>query len=108
MLLITLFIQVIYLSTAVDAFDSTDPDFINTKNEVIFSLFMGGVFSSGENSQYWGDSYPYYIILSLLVIERMCLDWMTDRFHCNSMLITKFQLIESKYRELMKKTKWKD
>lgn len=55
-------------------------------------MFLGGIYHEGYNGKahaeprwqfYMSNIYGYLIILSMCILERVCLRWLKDRFGCD-------------------------
>ena len=76
----------LYISSFANLFDphqGTDHMETETKRKLVFIFFWSGTYSDAQYESYLHSSYTYYILLLLLVIERMCQMWMEDKFGCS-------------------------
>jgi hypothetical protein len=87
---------------------STSPFSEDTRKRLLFLFFWGGVYSDYDYGTYARSTYPFYILMLLLIMERLAQMWIENRFGCDEALIHKFKLIEKNdlwYNNLAKEKK---
>ena len=94
-MLIVIALTVIYLSTFARMIVELDPE----KSVIIgeeslqlltFILFWSGVYNDYEDESYFMSAYPFYLLLILLIFERITQIWIENRFGCTKKLIETF------------------
>ena len=51
--------------------NSTSPFSDDTRERLIFLFFWGGVYSDSSHGEYAEATYPFYVIMILLICERL-------------------------------------
>jgi hypothetical protein len=72
MILLIVGLALIYISSFSNLYSSSVTPFNDlTKQRLVFLFFWGGVYSDYDNGSYIESSYPFYILMMLLVFERL-------------------------------------
>lgn len=64
----------IYISTFAHLYDTSgqeSPLSEKTKQKIVFLFFWTGVYSDNDNVDYLATVYPFYLLLILLILERL-------------------------------------
>ena len=56
----------------------------------MFLFFWTGVYADNDNVEYMAAVYPFYLLLILLIIERLAQIWIDNKFGCDEELMHKF------------------
>jgi hypothetical protein len=80
--LITISLTVIYLTSFVPAqYSPTFPFSETVYNKFVFVAFVAGCFS--DNNNYWQNAGPFYVVLVIMVCEKLAQAWILDKFGCD-------------------------
>ena len=60
-------------------------------NEIIFAAFLAGCYTDVTQNEYFVQASPFYVILALLVCEKMAQNWLIDKFGCDEELCLKYK-----------------
>ena len=77
-----------------------------TRKNLVFLFFWGGFYCDHDKMTYEETTYPFYILLILVIAERIAQIWVKDRFGCSPEQIEIFKDIEQrvkKYKDLAQK-----
>jgi hypothetical protein len=91
--MIAIFITLIYFFSFAQFWRSswsTNPISQELSNKIIFAAFMAGCYTDVLQNDYLRDISPFYVILALLVCERIAQSWLLDRFGCDEELCRKY------------------
>lgn len=87
------------------------------QNEVIFYFFWSGFYqqmdlTDGEvidlsGSSYFAPYWPFFVLLLLLIQEKICQMWLTDKYGTNTEMMEAFEKIEKRYQEIQEERKEK-
>lgn len=58
---------------------------------MLFLFFWAGVYSDIAYETYAMSVYPFYILMFLLIVERLAQLWIETKFGCTDELIVKFK-----------------
>lgn len=75
------------------------------KDKVVFIFYYCGFYNQPnvtnfEESTDYGIYWPFYLLLLLITIEKLCEDWLKDKFGTNDEIIKMFVEIEKQYAEM--------
>lgn len=98
MILLIVGLGLTYMSSFAHLYeDTTESPFEEaTRQKLLFFFFWGGVYSDFDYGTYTSSTYPFYILLFLLIIERLSQIWIEDRFGCDEKVLRQFQSVEKK------------
>ena len=73
MILLIVGLGLIYVSSFAHLYESTttSPFSESTRQRIMFLFFWGGVYSDFDYGTYARSTYPFYILMVLLIIERL-------------------------------------
>ena len=83
----------IYISSFAHLYDTSEqesPLSEKTKQKIVFLFFWMGVYADNDNVDYLATVYPFYLLLILLIIERLAQIWIDNKFGCDEELMHKF------------------
>ena len=63
---------------------------------MVFFLFFFGFYYNSEGSHFWNAVWPFYILLFLLILEKLSQTWLENKFGCDEAEIKLFKEVESK------------
>ena len=78
MVLLIIGLSLIYISSFAHLYDdtvTTSPFSTKTKQDLIFFFFWAGVYTDNKYGSYASAVYPFYVVLILLIIERLAQLW---------------------------------
>ena len=98
-----------YMSTFVSYFDNQDNPFLSdgVRQHMVFLLFWSGFYCGYENASYMQVTYPFYILLICVIVERLAQIWIENRFGCSEEQMEVFKEIEAKVKELKQQARKK-
>ena len=70
---------------------------------MIFIFFWSGIYGNEDYEHYAYSAYPFYLLLLLLIFERLAQMWIDNRYGCTKELMQTFDHIEVKdkmYKDL--------
>ena len=73
------------------------------RKNLVFLFFWGGFYCDHDKMTYEETTYPFYILLILVIAERIAQIWVKDRFGCSFEQIEIFKDVEQrvkKYKDL--------
>jgi hypothetical protein len=82
---------------------------VNSGNPFIFSyfvddlvwwLFWVGIYVDPKDSSAFTSHFPIYILMILLVLERVSQNWLTNRYGCDLNKLRQFKILEEKIKLL--------
>lgn len=93
--MIAVSITLIYCFSFVEFWRNTynsDPIFSSyVSNEIIFAAFLAGCYTDVSTNNYFQESSPFYVILVLLVFEKLAQCWLLDKFGLDEEIQRKFE-----------------
>lgn len=88
MILLCLALSISYLTTFVSYFDNkTDEHTVfseETREYLVFLLFWSGFYCGYTGVSYLQVTYPFYVLLALVIVERLAQIWTENRFGCSA------------------------
>ena len=115
MILLIVGLCLVYVSSFADLYEDTiDPEETpspfseSTRQHMLFLFFWAGVFSDTDYETYARSVYPFYILMVLLIFERLAQLWLETKFGCNETIIRKFRQIQRQdnyYKSLAREKK---
>ena len=81
-----------------NVFSSTDER--SGINAVIFWLFWGGIFEDPAKTGNWKTHIPEFLIMTLLLFERLSQAWQQNRLGVNAEMISKYKTLEEKLAKI--------
>jgi len=106
MILVIVGLGLVYITSFAHLYENSDvvtPFSEHTKQRMMFFFFWAGTYSDDRDASYAAGVYPYYILMLLLIAERLAQLWIEQRFGCDAALIRKFKQVEKQdqyYRKL--------
>ena len=79
-----------------------------SRQKAVFLLFWAGCFCDDKNDgdqDYSYVTYPYYLLLLIVIFERLAQIWVQDRFGCSEEQIKIFKDIEEKVEKYKQRAK---
>ena len=114
MILLIIGLALVYFSSFADLYEEStsseepSPFSESTRQHMLFLFFWAGVFSDLDYETYSQSVYPFYILMVLLICERLAQLWLETRFGCSDAIIRKFKQIEKQdayYKSLARERK---
>lgn len=89
MILLCLALSISYLTTFVSYFDNKSEEQQTvlpegTREHLIFLLFWSGFYCGYTGVSYLQVTYPFYVLLALVIVERLAQIWTENRFGCST------------------------
>ena len=96
MIMLIIGLALVYISSFAHLYEpgSDNPFSDSVKQQILFLFFWGGVYSDLDYQTYIQSVYPFYILMILLIMERLAQLWIDNRFGCSKEVILKFKQIE--------------
>ena len=87
MVLLSVALTLSYISTfEVYLFSGDQEELIlseSLRQHLVFLFFWGGFYCDNDRMSYEQTTYPFYILLTLVIAERIAQIWVKDRFGCS-------------------------
>lgn len=98
MILLIVGLGLVYISSFANLYESdiASPFEESTRQKLLFFFFWGGVYSDLDYDTYASSTYPFYIMLFLLIVERLSQMWIENRFGCDEKMLRQFRSIAKK------------
>ena len=67
-------------------------------DDLVWWFFWVGIYVDPKDSSAFASHFPMYILITLLVLEKVCQRWLTNRYGCNLEKVREFKILEEKIK----------